>query len=218
MITYGVVGAGGLGKGQIDYAMRSVLNQIDGITESDVRLVFVDASPPSQEVHGYPVLSVEDFLSENRGDHYFNLLFSGTKERQRTAELMIENGVKPLPHIHPNTELRNHTDVGEGLVMGYCSVIDTACTIGRFLQFLDHGYISHDCVIGDFVELAPRVGINGNTILEDHVYVGTGAIFRQGTPDQPLVIGRGAVVGMGSVVTKDVPAGATVIGNPARQV
>ena len=31
-----------------------------------------------------------------------------------------------------------------------------------------------------------------------------------------LVIGRGAVVGMGAVVTKSVPAGATVVGNPAR--
>ena len=216
MITYGLVGAGGLGRDHIDYARRSVLNQIDGITERDVRLVFVDANPPAQEVHGYPVLSVEDFLNENRADHYFNLLFSGTKDRQRTADLMIENGVKPLHHIHPDTDIRKHSDIGEGLLMAYCSMIATSCTIGRFLQLLDYSYISHDCVIGDFVELAPRVSINGNTILEDHVYVGTGATFRQGTPEKPLVIGKGAVVGMGSVVTRDVPAGATVMGNPAQ--
>ena len=46
--------------------------------------------------------------------------------------------------------------------------------------------------------------------------IGTGAVLRQGQPGQPLVIGRGAVVGMGAVVTKSVPPGATVVGNPAR--
>ena len=64
--------------------------------------------------------------------------------------------------------------------------------------------------------LAPRVCINGNTVIEDDVYVGTGAILRQGTPDKPLRIGKGAVIGMGAVVTKDVAPGETVVGNPAR--
>jgi hypothetical protein len=40
--------------------------------------------------------------------------------------------------------------------------------------------------------------------------------IKQGKPGAPLVIGKGAVVGMGAVVTKSVPAGATVVGNPAR--
>ena len=53
-------------------------------------------------------------------------------------------------------------------------------------------------------------------MIEDHAYIGTGAILRQGTPSVPLVIGRGAVIGMGAVVTKNVASGATVIGNPAR--
>ena len=48
--------------------------------------------------------------------------------------------------------------------------------------------------------------------------IGAGAMIKQGTPDQPLVIGVGAIVGMGAVVTKSVPAGATVVGNPARIV
>jgi len=66
------------------------------------------------------------------------------------------------------------------------------------------------------VTLAPRVCINGNAIIEDDVYVGTGAILRQGSPEKPLRIGKGAVIGMGAVVTKDVAPGVTVIGNPAR--
>ena len=71
-------------------------------------------------------------------------------------------------------------------------------------------------MIGDYVTFAPAVRCNGNIIVKDHAYIGTGAVIKQGTPDKPLVIGEGAVVGMGAVVTKDVPPGVTVVGNPAR--
>jgi acetyltransferase-like isoleucine patch superfamily enzyme len=71
-------------------------------------------------------------------------------------------------------------------------------------------------VIGDFVTFAPGVKCNGNVVIEDHAYIGAGAVIKQGVPGVPLVIGRGAVVGMGAVVTNSVPAGTTVVGNPAR--
>ena len=45
----------------------------------------------------------------------------------------------------------------------------------------------------------------------DDVWIGGGAIVLPG-----ITIGDGAIVGVGSVVTRDVPAGATVVGNPAR--
>ena len=71
-------------------------------------------------------------------------------------------------------------------------------------------------MIGDFVTFAPGVKCNGNVVIEDHAYIGAGAVIKQGQPGAPLGIGHGAVVGMGAVVTKSVPAGATVVGNPAR--
>ena len=76
--------------------------------------------------------------------------------------------------------------------------------------------MAHDCEFGDFVTFAPGVMCNGNVRIEDHVYIGTGAVLKQGRPGEPLVIGRGAVVGMGAVVTRSVAAGTTVVGNPAR--
>ena len=88
--------------------------------------------------------------------------------------------------------------------------------IGRQFHANIYSYVAHDCVIGDFVTFAPGVKCNGNVVIEDHAYIGTGAVIKQGRPGQPLVIGRGAVVGMGAVVTRDVPAGATVVGNPAK--
>ena len=52
-------------------------------------------------------------------------------------------------------------------------------------------------------------------ILSGVGFIGAGAVLKHGTHDRPLVIGAGSVVGCGSVVTKDVPPGVTVVGNPA---
>ncbi|HNG14895.1 hypothetical protein [Accumulibacter sp.] len=59
--------------------------------------------------------------------------------------------------------------------------------------------------------------VNGRRVLayQDHAYIGSSAVLKQGRPGKPLVIGWGAVVGVGAVVRKDVAPGATVVGNPA---
>ena len=67
--------------------------------------------------------------------------------------------------------------------------------IGQHFHANIYSYVAHDCVIGDYVTFAPNVKCNGNIIIEDHAYIGTGAVLKQGTPDNPLVISSGAVVG-----------------------
>jgi acetyltransferase-like isoleucine patch superfamily enzyme len=73
-------------------------------------------------------------------------------------------------------------------------------------------------VIGDYVTFAPRVSCNGNVHVGNHAYIGTGAMIIQGTHESPLTIGEGAIVGMGSVVTKPVEPYTLVAGSPARFV
>lgn len=102
-----------------------------------------------------------------------------------------------------------------GIYCGFTSLTSDV-KIGRHFHCNIYSYVAHDCVIGDFVTLAPRVCINGNTIIDDDAYIGTGAVLKQGTHDRPLRIGKGAVIGMGAVVTRDVEPGAVVVGSPAR--
>ena len=47
--------------------------------------------------------------------------------------------------------------------------------------------------------------------------LGAGAVIRDAT-ERPLIISKGAIVGMGAVVTKSVPPGVTVVGNPAHPI
>ena len=56
----------------------------------------------------------------------------------------------------------------------------------------------------NFVTFAPSVHCNGKVVVEDHAYIGTGVVIKQGTDDRPIIIGEGSIVGMGAVVTKSV--------------
>lgn len=104
-----------------------------------------------------------------------------------------------------------HAVLGEGSIICDHVTIEARASIGRHFHANLYSYVAHESVIGDYVTFAPRVSCNGNVRIGDGAYVGTGAMIRQG-----LTIGAGAIVGMGAVVVCDVPAGATVYGNPAR--
>jgi acetyltransferase-like isoleucine patch superfamily enzyme len=116
----------------------------------------------------------------------------------------------------PNVVQMDKVQLGEGAILSPFVTLTSNIRIGRHFHANLYSYVEHDCVIGDFVTFAPGVKCNGNVVIEDHAYIGTGALIKQGAPGAPLVIGRGAVVGMGAVLTKSVPPGVTVVGNPAR--
>jgi acetyltransferase-like isoleucine patch superfamily enzyme len=80
-------------------------------------------------------------------------------------------------------------------------IVNIGCTVG------------HDTVIEHFCNIAPIVAVSGNVLLCEGAEVGTGSSLRQG-----IRIGRGAMVGMGSVVTKEVADADLVMGVPARVV
>ena len=148
------------------------------------------------------------------------------------------------PRIHPLADVHPGASIGAGTrVWQFCVVMDGA-VIGADCNLNAHTLVEGGAVIGDRVTLKCGVYVWDGITLEDDVFVGPNAVFtndksprsRQrpdvfvqtrvgrgasiggGTTILPgITISEGAMIGAGAVVTRDVPAGETWVGNPARR-
>ena len=213
-IVFGLFGAGGFGREVIEIA-----NQHFAKLSNDqfyVKIYFIESSPVNSKIYSYDVISEEDFHKLSCAKKYFNIAVSNSVAREQIANRFIDKGAESLSIRAANSILYNNLDISSGsIICGFCTITSDV-KIGKFFHANIYSYVAHDSVIGDFVTFAPGVMCLGNVHIDDHAYIGAGAILKQGTKDEPLVIGRGAIVGMGAVVTKNVEPFTTVVGVPAR--
>lgn len=209
---YAIYGASGFGREVLPLG-RQFLARTDVALD---RLVFVDDAPPAPQVNGHRVLTWREFLNEPASSRFVSLAIASGGVREKLSNLLNSHGVNQWEIRASNVVELDNVEIQEGAILCAFVTLTSNIRIGRYFHANIYSYVAHDCVVGDFVTFAPGVMCNGNVVIDDHAYIGTGAVLRQGEPGRPLRIGRGAVVGMGAVVTKDVAAGVTVVGNPAR--
>lgn len=213
-IQFGLLGAGGFAREVMPFVKQSVARSLS-VTEDFIDVYFVETWQPQQtQVNGYPAVSLQTF-GNLPGKKYFNVAV-GNGEAREAMVAAVGTKANVLALQSGQTIFLDNNSISEGSVFCANTMVTSNVKIGKFFQCNIYSYVAHDCVIGDYVTFAPGVRCNGRVHIEDHVYIGTNAIIREGTADQPMHIGKGAVIGMGSVVTKNVLAGTTVTGNPAR--
>lgn len=213
-MLFAIYGANGCGRGIMPLARVALARRGDPQAE----LAFVDDRASFERVNGHRVMSWEAFRADPAEEKFIAIAIANSGVRQTLAERCMGAGVKFFSVRAQNAVVMDDVQIGEGALLSPFVTLTSNIRVGRHFHANLYSYIEHDCVIGDFVTFAPAVRCNGNVVIEDHAYIGCGAILKQGRAGDPLVIGRGAVVGMGAVVTKSVPPGATVVGNPARRL
>lgn len=211
MNKFAIFGASGFGR----EVLPLVRQQLQSQTET-WDLVFVDDHPPAAEQNGYRVLTYTEWLAEPATSRHISLAIANSVVREKLRQRCETDGVQFINVQASNVVIMDDVQIGKGSILSPFVCLTSNIKIGKQFHANIFSYVAHDCVIGDYVTFAPGVKCNGNVVIEDHAYIGTGAILKQGKPSEPLVIGRGAVIGMGAVVTKSVAAAVTVVGNPAR--
>ncbi|MER3407708.1 MAG: N-acetyltransferase [Nitrososphaera sp.] len=135
----------------------------------------------------------------------------------KTARLGSNVRVWHFAYVGPNTT------IGDNVKIGSLAHVDYNVRIGNNVKIEGCAYIPPLTVIGNDVFIGPGVTFTNDPYPESPKMVGTtvqdGAIIAARAVIRPgLTIGSNSVVAMGSVVTRDVPAGMVVMGVPARVV
>jgi sugar O-acyltransferase (sialic acid O-acetyltransferase NeuD family) len=209
---YAVYGASGCGRSLMPVARQQLQRQ-----NINAEIYFIDDSLFEEiTINGHIALNYAAFKNLKADKKLVLIAIANSQVREKIA-LQLEQDAIELWTVQADNLVRMEAiEISLGAALSPFVTLTSNIKIGKCFHANLYSYVEHDCIIGDYVTFAPGVKCNGNIHIEDHAYIGTGVVIKQGTPDKPLVIGKGAVVGMGAVVTKSVPPGVTVIGNPAR--
>ena len=105
----------------------------------------------------------------------------------------------------------DYVEVGSNTCIDRGALSDTF--IGDYTKINNLCHIAHNNKIGKNVTITGCVNISGSNVIEDNVWIAPNASIRGF-----IHLGEGCAVGMGAVVTKDIPSHETWIGNPARKM
>ena len=134
--------------------------------------------------------------------------FTSKKRIVRRLELPAE---RYATLIHPTAVLPASCRVGEGTVMLAGVVATTDVEIGAHVAVMPQATFTHDVRLDDFVTVGAGAGLAGTVQVREGAYLGSGCLILENR-----VIGPWALVGMGAIVTRDVPGGEVWAGTPAR--
>ena len=211
-IIYGIYGIGGFAR----EVFPLVKEKAQENNNSKIYFIVDDKYlNDKRELRGIEIISFNNFIEISNAEKFLTVGFSDVLRRIEVFNFCEKNNIKLLNISATNVVIMDNVKIGDGYILCPYVTLTSDVTIGKGFQANIYSYVAHDCSIGDYVTFAPAVKCNGNVHIGDNVYVGTGAIIHQGKSNKPLKIGKGAVIAAGAVVTKNVPEGMTVFGNPA---
>ncbi len=202
-----IIGAGTHGQIYASYLKEEGI-EVVGFVDDNKELY-------QKEILGIPVLGTFQDLYENNLKNKAVSIYCPIGDnplRQRFLTECKNIGYETPSFIHRTACIGPDASLGEASYILTGSIVMPHTKIGDFFMINMSTTIGHHVTIGDAVFMSSGVNVGANLTIEDHVYIGIGATIMTGIGE----IGKGSLIGAGSMVIRKVEPYSTVAGNPAR--
>ncbi len=207
-----VLGAGG--DGQV--IAEAIQQAIAAGSAVELAGYLDDATPAGHLVDGSPVLGrLDDWRSIDPSIKFIPAI-QKVRDMPRRAARIDGLGIPPGRWgslVHPRAAVASTATIGVGVYIAACATVQPHCRIGDFASLRGGAALGHEACVERHAYVGPNAVMCGRTVLGEGAHLGPGAVlvdFRK--------VGRFAVVGVVTAVTKDVRDYAVVMGNPAKRV
>lgn len=201
-----IIGASGFGK-EVAWLAHRLHRKIKGFLDDDEHIQGTFFSKK-------PVLGkIADWM--NHSECEFVVAIAAPRIRKKIVNIILTNGCNQFATlIDPAVSIdQENARVGKGSVICAGSVCTLDVEIGEHCIINKLCSIGHDVKVDDFVTLSPLVMLGGNSHIQTGVEIGASSCIRQ-----QLTVNYGAMLGMGSVLTKNAPQNTLLVGNPAMPI
>jgi sugar O-acyltransferase (sialic acid O-acetyltransferase NeuD family) len=205
-----VIGAGGFGRETVE-AVRAM--NADGARWRLLGYLDDDEALSGKQIDGVPVLgglnemghlpNVSVVVCTGRPDNYVS--------RPKIVKTLGLSPERYATIVHPTAAVSSSCVIGSGSVLLAYAALTAAVSVGSHVAIMPHVTLTHDDQVEDFATLASGVSLGGGVRVGYSAYLGAGALIRENR-----TVGRFSLVGMGAVVTTDIPACEVWTGVPAR--
>jgi sugar O-acyltransferase (sialic acid O-acetyltransferase NeuD family) len=203
-----------LGTGGSAYDLLDIIEAINATGPTWSIIGFLDDVRAHGSQHlGLPILGPLSEAQRFQECYFVNAIGSDGSYQHR-PEIVAStrlNREQFATLLHPGAAISSRALLGRGVYVSYGVSIGGGVVIGDQVALCPGCIVGHDARVEDHTIIAPGAVISGSVRLDHNCYIGARAVIRQ-----QLRIGERALVGMGAVVVRDVAAGSTVVGNPAR--
>ena len=204
-----IVGAGGLGREVLQYALDTFSHN------STIRINgFLDDNPDELKCYKdklpYQIIGdTESYQVESKDRFLLALGSPGT--RKTLVEKLERRGAEFISLVHPKAYVSPSAKLGKGVIISPFATVATHTTLHNHVVLGFYAHVGHDAVIGTYSVLSPYAAVNGGTTLDELAFLGTHAVV---TPNRK--VGRDSQVAAGAIVYGDIPANRLAMGNPAK--
>jgi sugar O-acyltransferase (sialic acid O-acetyltransferase NeuD family) len=204
-----IFGAGDLGR-EIMVLIRQINIAVDSW---DIIGFFDDNEKTGTIIKGIKIIgTLEDLKVRKEPLHVVFAIAEPELKKKLVAQINNPNIIYPVL-IHPGVE--NHEfqniSVGEGSIICAGNILTNDIRIGAHVLVNLSCTIGHDCIINNYCSIMPGVNISGKVVLEEGIYIGTGAEVIN-----YVTIGEYATIGAGATVIDDIESQSVAVGTPAR--